>query len=76
MRVEAIKVAEGFLIPFDSGLRDIPEDRVLLDIELVQSPPAQRDYSAMDQLIGLCETGNANASAEHDHQVYRRSQQP
>lgn len=78
MRVEATKVADGFLIPFTEGLRDISHEKIVLDIELVElveliePAPEEPDYAALDQLVGLCEAGDTNASLEHDRRIYRR----
>ena len=72
MRVEATKVADGFLIPFTEGLQDLPNEKIVLDIELVEPPSEEPDYTALDQLVGLCETGDTNASIEHDRRIYRR----
>ena len=70
MRVQAIKVAGGFLIPFDAGLRDIPYEKILLDIERIEPPPEEEDYAALDQLAGLYNTGDTTASVEHDQRIY------
>ena len=72
MRVKAIKVAEGFLIPFEAGLKDIPDEKILLDIELIEFPLEEKDYTALDQLAGLCKTGDTTASVEHDSRIYRQ----
>ncbi|WP_446009888.1 hypothetical protein [Candidatus Electrothrix sp.] len=31
------------------------------------------DYDALDQLVGLCETGIADASAHHDSRIYTKN---
>ena len=72
MRVKAIKVAEGFLIPFEAGLNSTLSGHILLDIELVEQSAKLEDYTALDELVGLCKTENTTASVDHDHQIYNR----
>lgn len=71
MRVEAIKVSEGFLLPLSEGFQDITQDRILLEIEIIDPVQIDAGYAALDQLVGLCETGDTTASVEHDQRVYR-----
>ena len=72
MRVEAIKVADGFLIPFAEGLQDLPHEKVVLEIELIEPAPTEQDYAALDQLVGFDESGDPTASTDHDRWIYRR----
>ena len=72
MRVKAIKVEQGILIPYQEGLTDVQNGQLFLDIELVDAPLRDDDYKALDDLVGLCETGDATASIEHDKRIYRR----
>ena len=72
MRVEAIKVPEGFLIPFENGFPDLPHEKITIDIEILDPLPPGTDYSALDQLVGLCGTKDATASIQHDERIYRR----
>ena len=69
MRVEATKTADGLLIPMIDELRRIDRDRILLDVEFVE-PDEPADYSALDRLVGLCESGREGASVNHDKAVY------
>jgi hypothetical protein len=70
MRVEAIKKKDGLFIPMRDSLRGINQEKILLDIEIVD--PTQDDaYEALDQLIGLCATGRTDASLNHDAIIYR-----
>ena len=71
MRVKAIKVNKGILIPYQEGLKDVPSDQLVLDIELVDDAPEDSDYDALDEIVGLCETGDSEASVEHDQRIYR-----
>ncbi|HAO23106.1 MAG: hypothetical protein BWK80_56320 [Desulfobacteraceae bacterium IS3] len=71
MRVEAIKISDGFLIPMIEAFREIRQNKVLLDVQILD--PVQSDeYAALDQLIGLCETKQTDASVNHDAIIYGR----
>lgn len=72
MRVEAIKVDNGFLIPLSEGFQDITQERILLEVEIVDPQQADEGYTALDEVIGCCETGNPDASVQHDHLIYTR----
>ena len=70
MRVEAIKKKNGIFIPMSDSLREIHQEKILLDIEIVE--PIQDDaYEALDQLIGLCATKRTDASLNHNAIIYR-----
>jgi hypothetical protein len=71
MRIEAVKVAEGFLIPLREGFQNITQERILLEVEIIDPAQVEAGYAALDQLVGLCETGDTAASVEHDQRVYR-----
>jgi hypothetical protein len=70
MRVEAIKKKDGLFIPMSDSLREINQEKILLDIEIVD-PMRDDAYEALDQLIGLCATGRTDASLNHDAIIYR-----
>ncbi|MGK5092447.1 hypothetical protein WDW89_10605 [Deltaproteobacteria bacterium TL4] len=69
MKVEAIKQANGFLIPMNEMFKEITKEKVLLDVKIVE-PEQTDEYVALDQLIGICETGQTNASINHDTILY------
>ena len=69
MRVEATRTADGLLIPMVDEFRRIDRDRIVLDVELVDLDESN-DYSALDRLVGLCESGRADASVNHDKIIY------
>jgi hypothetical protein len=70
MRVEAIKIENGLFIPMSDSLREIHQEKILLDIAIVE--PLQDDaYEALDHLIGLCTTKRTDASLNHDAIIYR-----
>ncbi len=68
MRVEAIMTADGLLIPMIDELRHIERERIVIDVELVSDE--SNDYSALDRLVGLCETKRTDASVNHDKIIY------
>ena len=70
MRVEAIKKKNGLFIPMTGPLREIHQEKILLDIEIVE-PIRDDAYEALDQLIGLCATNRTDASLNHDAIIYR-----
>lgn len=70
MRVQALKIEDGFLIPLTGEFKRIKHDKVLLEIEIVDQNKVDVDYSAIDQLVGLCETGKTDASVNHDRIIY------
>jgi len=72
MRVEAIKVSNGFLIPRIGRFQNLEQDKILLEVEIVDQNGAEQGYAALDQLIGLCETGRADASLKHDEIIYSK----
>ena len=65
MQVEAKRTKEGFLIPLNDIFKDIKNNKVLLEIKIIK-PFTIDDYSALDQIVGLCETTRADASINHD----------
>jgi hypothetical protein len=75
MKVEAIKQKDGLFIPMNEFLAKIPAQRMFVDIEILE-PIQAGDYDALDQLVGLCETGIADASVHHDTRIYTRNEQP
>jgi len=70
MRVQAQKIDDGFLIPLTGEFKSIKQDKVLLEIEIVDQNKVDVDYSALDQLVGLCETGKTDASVNHNRIIY------
>jgi len=75
MKIEAIKVEKGFLIPMTGAFKTIQKDRILLEIEILDSCDAE-DYAALDGLIGICETKRTDASVNHDAVIYGRKDHP
>lgn len=71
MRVKAVKVDKGILIPYQDGFKDIETNHLVLDIELVDEVPDNSSYEALDEIVGLCETDDSKASVEHDQRIYR-----
>ncbi len=65
MRVEALRIENGFFIPMIEQLKEFQQETILLDIEVVDS--FENDpYAPFDELIGLCESHISDASvSEH-----------
>ncbi len=70
MTVEAIKVQNGFLIPFNEPLRKIAHDRILLEIAILEQKQIEEGYAILDELAGFCASGRTDASIKHDDIVY------
>ncbi len=70
MQVEALKLENGFLIPRVGILEKLTQDRIWLRVEVIAHPDAGDEYSALDQIVGLCNTGRTDASVNHDQILY------
>lgn len=71
MKVEAIRTKDGFLIPMTNVFKNIEQDRVLLEVEIIEPVPTD-GYSVLDQLVGLCKTSRTDAARNHDAIIYSR----
>ena len=70
MKVEAIKVENGFLIPFDKSLEKIKQDKILLEVEIIEQDKLEEGYAILDELVGFCESRRTDASVNHDAIIY------
>ncbi|MBC8231025.1 hypothetical protein H8E77_15845 [bacterium] len=78
MKVEAIKVEDGFLIPFNENLEKIKQDKILLEIEIIEPDKLEeglpsnevKGYAILDELVGFCESNRTDASINHDTIIY------
>ncbi len=70
MRVEALKVENGFLIPFTAWLAKIQQDKILLDVEVVEQARLEEGYAILDGLVGFCASERTDASVNHDAIIY------
>ena len=70
MKVEAIKVKNGFSIPFNETLEKIMQDKILLDIEIIEHNKLEEGYTILDELVGFCESNRMDASVNHDAIIY------
>ena len=75
MKVEAIKVENGFLIPFNETLKKIKADKILLNIEIIGRNQLEDGYSILDELVGFCESNRTDASVNHDAIIYQSRSQ-
>jgi hypothetical protein len=73
MKVEAVKQDNGLLIPMLDVFKKIHQNTIWLNVELLEPEQPQADeYTALDSLIGLCETHQTDASRNHDAILYGR----
>ena len=70
MKVEALKVENGFLIPFNKTLEKIKQNRILLEVEIIEPEKLDRGYAILDELVGFCESNRSDASVKHDTIIY------
>lgn len=70
MKVEAIKVENGFLIPFNKKLEKIKQNRILLEVEIIEPEKIDQGYAILDELVGFCESEQTDASVKHDKIIY------
>ncbi len=76
MQVEALKLENGFLIPRIGIFEKLTQDKIWLKVELISPPQAESEYAALDQIIGLCNTGRIDASVNHDQILYGKGRKP
>jgi hypothetical protein len=70
MKVEAIKMENGFLIPFNKTLEKIKQAKILLEIEIIEPEQVDQGYAILDELVGFCESERTDASIMHDKIIY------
>ena len=75
MKVEAIKVENGFLIPFNEVLKKIKEDKILIEVEIIEQNKLEEGYAILDELVGFCESDQTDASVNHDAIIYQSRSQ-
>jgi hypothetical protein len=66
MKVEALKVETGFLIPFNKTFEKIKQEKILLAVEIVEPEKVDQGYAILDELVGFGESDRADASGKHD----------
>ena len=71
MKVEAIKVEKGFLIPFNEILEKINKNKIILDIEIIEEAKLEEGYAILDEMVGFCESNKTDASIGHDEIIYK-----
>ncbi len=70
MKIEAVKVDNGFLIPFNEAFEKISEDKILIEFEVIQRNKLDAGYDILDGLVGFCESNRTDASVNHDTLLY------
>lgn len=71
MKVEAIRVEDGFLIPFNEILDKTKQDRILLEVEIIDTDQLKKGYEILDELVGFYESDQRSASVDHDTIIYK-----
>lgn len=71
MKVEALKVENGFLIPFNKTLEKIKQGKILLEIEIIEPEKVDQGDAILDELVGFCESNRSDASVNHDTIIYK-----
>lgn len=66
MKVEAKKVNDGFLIPFNESLSQIKEDKVLLEIEVIEPNQFAEGYAIVDKRVEFRESNQTDTSVNFD----------
>ncbi|MEW5766151.1 MAG: hypothetical protein AB1797_00790 [bacterium] len=72
MKVEAIKQEDGLYIPMIDIVKTMPQQKIWVDIEVIEPPEETDGYALLDQIIGLCHTDREDASVNHDKILYTR----
>lgn len=70
MKVEAIKVKNGFLIPFNSWLASIKKEKILLEVAIIERDQLEEGYAILDELVGCYASERTDGSVNHDAVVY------
>lgn len=70
MRVEAVKVENALLIPFNQLQAKIKQKKVLLDVEFVDPDKLEEGYAILDELVGFCASSRTDAAVNHDAIIY------
>ncbi len=70
MKVEAVKVKKGFLIPFNEFLKKIKQNKILLEVEVIDEQKLEEGYAILDELVGFVKSERADASVNHDAIIY------
>lgn len=71
MRVEAVRVENGFFIPSNTLFENIKENKVVMEVEIIQQHDVEDGYSILDEMIGFCESNRTDASIHHDDIIYK-----
>jgi hypothetical protein len=72
MKVEAIKREDGLYIPMQDVFKAITQDKIWVELEILEAVEEFDGYAILDQIVGLCQTDQSDASVKHDQRIYRR----
>ena len=53
-----------------NAFKEDKDDKIILEVKIL-TPDKKDEYSGLDQLIGICETGRTDGSLNHDTIIYR-----
>ncbi len=56
MRVEALRTENGFFIPINEELRNVRQDRIILEIKIINNENESCGLSETDNFYGIFET--------------------
>ena len=81
MRVEVHRTEKGFLIPMVGEFKDLEQDKITIEVEIIEAllskdsipnDKAAEDniYAAMDEMVGMCDSGKSDGSVNHDQIIY------
>ncbi len=70
MKMEAIRVENGFFIPSNETLEKVKEDKIIIDVEIPAQKTEVDGYAILDEMIGFCESNRSDASVNHDEIIY------
>ncbi len=76
MRVEATKVENGLLIPFNQIRKKVEQEKVLLDIEFIDPHQIEAGYAILEELVGINASTRSDASVNHDAIIYELKLKP
>ncbi|MGD9731345.1 MAG: hypothetical protein AB7U45_04115 [Desulfamplus sp.] len=72
MRVEAIKREDGLYLPMTDLFKTITQNKIWLNVEIIEPSQEIDGYAVLDQILGFCNTERADASVNHDRVIYRK----
>lgn len=72
MRVEAIKREDGLYLPMTDLFKTITQNKIWLNVEIIEPSQEIDGYAVLDQILGFCNTEQEDASVNHDRVIYMK----